>query len=238
MFAWSEALGGKLKKEELEAQKKAAKKAKNGTEAKRLDTILKRRDSITTAISTAKNAAKSLNSKDKAKVDAALNNYGEAGIDNGVTVGIADEDSIQAQGGFTQVNKAGQIEIAFFESQLDDAEGTGLFAAVAHEGVHAGVAQAWLENGRAASFNQTLYQAEEAGYMVSSLVAQGNKSDLASPSGTSLWNNSWAKTDKLAMESRKAGINKHLENIGYFDGNKPTPLGSKLLLPGRNLKVK
>jgi RHS repeat-associated protein len=129
---------------------------------------------------TAANALKDkygADSKQYTTAQRAIDAYGKAGVDNGVTVDVGNTGKYGAittvagaAGPKTADNPTGQkINVTFGTGVLSDARPT----LAAHEGSHVADGSDWVRSGFSAAMNPTRYQTELNAYQVQSNVGQG-----------------------------------------------------------------
>lgn len=162
--------------------------------------------------------------------------FGDPGVDNGVTVGLADPQSAQGSAfGALTIVKGGRVVVGFPASVLaDSSKGQGaddfLFAYVAHEGEHITQAKKWLNSDPFITcgnpYDPTDFETESAAYWVMVSAIRGNKNysnlnDNIEPSPSApIWTGSWLKVDYNTMKANvQKGIEQHLRNIGRTQQN-------------------
>lgn len=190
------------------------------------------------ALQKAKDALKNIKDpKEFKKVERSLSVYGEAGVKNGVTVGLATKPikGVEIPEGETQVagtltaktkdNPTGQnIRVLIKDSAFDS---DSLFGTIAHEGTHAADGADWIKSGFRKSMNPTEYQTEFAAFETESLVYQAAgvpkatftiESNKPLPrfvmSRQDIWNEqwpSWSSVDMTVADRRKIHIDNYLE---------------------------
>ena len=105
----------------------------------------------------------------------AIDAYGKAGVDNGVTIQVGDTGKYAAittvagtLGAKTADNPTGQnIEVKF------NARGVGNAMDEVHEGSHVADGSAWVASGFSAATNPTRFQTELNAYRVSATIGEG-----------------------------------------------------------------
>ena len=201
MFVWSDALGGTATDDELAQQLLTAISEGNRGEMGRVGDILNKRASIVSSMQSALKAAESplLSPAERQKIKDSINAYGKAGVDNGVTVGLTDDNTI---GGFTQV-EGKQVIVAFNPNDIDAAN-------VAHEGSHARQGLEFVKTGK----NVSLFQTEEEAYTVGALTSVGlayeNESKISgpkyAPNGNTIWSVTFLQPGLNPLADAKAQI--------------------------------
>lgn len=206
LFTWSPALGGNAKTEDLEAEKKRDEDLKKQTKDKeerkrlqkeigRLEKIVERRKEFIAGMKEARTAANHLSGSERDRVNSVLDEYGDPGVDNGVTVALGDET--QKNQGLTGIED-GRVIVAF---RPDEFTSDTLFFTIAHEGRH--IADAWTNiYGGADSepHNVTAYQTEFTAYMYTFLAAKGAQySKDITVGGVTIYQKGWTKIDVVAL---------------------------------------
>lgn len=113
----------------------------------------------------------------------------------------------------------------------DDTRGNNLTDSVAHEGRHVADAQAFGAalsadipwggaNAIAEPLNQTRYDREVRGYIVTSAIAQGLGLPNLSVSGNEIWNSGWLNADRRTLSAQ--GIRSRNEGINNLLRTSPT----------------
>lgn len=104
----------------------------------------------------------------------AIDAYGKAGVNNGVTIQVGDTGkfggttTVAGDGEKTADNPTGQkIEVKFNKSQIGNATDEG------HEGSHVADGSAWVASGFKAALNPTRFQGEMRAYGVSATISEG-----------------------------------------------------------------
>jgi hypothetical protein len=125
----------------------------------------------------AANAAKDkygANSDQYKDAQRAIDAYGKAGVDNGVTLQVGDTGKYGAithvEGGApkTADNSTGQkIEVKFSVGLVGDA------MSEVHEGSHTADGSAWVTSGFSAALNPTKFQTEQRAYRVTDTISEG-----------------------------------------------------------------
>jgi hypothetical protein len=188
------------------------------------------------SLADARNAAWNLSGADLLNAMNAINSYGDAGKDNGVTVGFnsnltdsngnpeAGETQVSgvANGTKSALNPDGQnIHVAFRPDQLTGAVGAGL---VAHEGSHASDGAAWVASGFSAAKDPTHMETEFNAYHVefniaNTILREGWSGNGFPPSYTKSGHNgsaSWFATDSwdpVNSDQIKGFINANYSNL-------------------------
>lgn len=162
------------------------------------------------------------------KAEAALNSYGDEGVDNGVKIfaaegGGAGRVEVKGTAGRkTDDNPTGQRIKVSFDADVFDNESFGDL--IGHEGAHVADGSNWVKSGFADSAHPTSYQTESDGFLVQSLLAQARNPDRRSyiplpgfkapgknpylPQEIDIWNPSWAEADRATL--RRTNIDKIL----------------------------
>jgi hypothetical protein len=105
----------------------------------------------------------------------AIDAYGKAGVDNGVTIQVGDTGKYGAvttvagnAGAQTKDNPTGQkIEVKLRPSLVGDA------MTEAHEGSHVGDGSAWVASGFSSALNPTKFHTELRAYRVTDTISEG-----------------------------------------------------------------
>ncbi|MEK6303428.1 MAG: RHS repeat-associated core domain-containing protein [Acidobacteriota bacterium] len=244
LYVWGAALGGNVN--DVELRQRAGSDRNALRDANR---IIGRRNDFRNALTSAAAARDALpGGADRDSASQSITAYGAEGAANGVTVtqgnlptGEAARTTVDS---FPFDAVTNSMSASVTVTIDDNTRGNNLTDSVAHEGRHVADAQAFGAalsadipwggaNAIAEPLNQTRYDREVRGYIVTSAIARGLGLPNLSVGGNEIWNSGWLNADRRTLSaqgirSRNEGINNLLRTSPTY-GLTPADPGSRYI---------